>query len=227
MAVDLDARWCGSAAAPSPRGSPVSLDGATGELFTGAFATSTPAAATGALAALLEVATAAAGCEVLGRITLPADVGPALEAGATGLVTAVDDVLAATGHLDAWWRRCWPAGEPRPSPASPPSSPAEFIPLLAAAGDAEVGVRAIDLLADESRELLQQTALTTRYPELSVPLGCPRSSRRSSTGSAGPCGIPGERRACTSRAPRQRPRRGGCAARAGPGRRQARRWART
>ena len=173
MAVDLDARVVRVGGRTVAEGEPVSLDGATGELFTGAFATSTPAAATGALAALLEVATAAAGCEVLGRITLPADVGPALEAGATGLVTAVDDVLAATGHLDALVEALLASRGAAALARVAAVVAAEFIPLLAAAGDAEVGVRAIDLLADESRELLQQTALTTRYPELSVPLGLP------------------------------------------------------
>ncbi len=54
---------------------------------------------------------------------------------------------------------------------------AGLTPLLAAADGREVGVRAIDLVADEARELLQQTAVTTRHPELSVPLGRPELVR--------------------------------------------------
>ena len=57
--------------------------------------------------------------------------------------------------------------------------------MLAEAGGLEVGVRAIDLVADESRELLQQTAVTTRHPELAVPLGAARPDR-GAAGRAGP-----------------------------------------
>ncbi|OJY38742.1 pyruvate, phosphate dikinase [Pseudonocardia sp. 73-21] len=151
-------------------GDEVSLDGSSGELFTGRFTTSTPAAATGALAALLGVAAGASGCEVLSRVTLPGDVEAAREAGATGLVTAVDDVLAATGHIDGLVSGL--LGDAGIG-AIADLVAAEFTPLLTAAGDLEVGVRAIDLVADEARELLQQTAVTTRHPELSVPLGRP------------------------------------------------------
>ncbi|MGD9988327.1 pyruvate, phosphate dikinase [Pseudonocardia sp.] len=156
-------------------GDEVSLDGSTGELFAGRFAVSTPAAATGALGDLLALAADAAGAEVLARVTLPSDVAVAREAGASGLVTAVDDVLVATGHLDGLVEHLLA----EPGPASDALDgvadlvEAEFAPLLAAAGDVEIGVRAIDLVADESRELLQQTAVTTRHPELTVPLGRP------------------------------------------------------
>jgi pyruvate,orthophosphate dikinase len=47
-----------------------------------------------------------------------------------------------------------------------------------------VGVRAIDLVADESREMLQQTAVTTRHPQLSVPLGVPALIEAQLTGLA-------------------------------------------
>jgi pyruvate,orthophosphate dikinase len=154
----------------------VSLDGATGELFTGEFATATPAAATNALDALLAVSADAAGCELLGRVTLPVDVEAVLASGATGLVTAVDDVLAATGHLAGLVERLLEHGEDSGAARVAGVADvvaAEFTPILAAAGAVEVGVRAIDLLADESRELLQQTAVTTRYPQLAVPLGLP------------------------------------------------------
>jgi len=154
-------------------GDPVSLDGSTGELFAGSFATATPAAASGALGRVLGMASAVSGCEVLSRVTLPADVATAREAGADGLVTAIDDVLAATGHLDGLVAHLLEApgrgadGFERFTDLIAQ----ELTPVLAEAGDLEIGVRAIDLVADESRELLQQTAVTTRHPELAVPLG--------------------------------------------------------
>jgi pyruvate,orthophosphate dikinase len=162
-------------------GDEVSLDGATGELFSGRFGTATPAAATEALGSVLAAAREASGCEVLGRVTLPEDVAEARAAGAAGLVTAVDDVLAATGHLDGLVSGLLATGPGAGFGDIAALVEAEFSPLLAAldewAGDTVVGVRAIDLVADEARELLQQTAVTTRHPELSVPLGRPELVR--------------------------------------------------
>lgn len=157
-------------------GDEVSLDGSTGELFAGTFATATPAAATDALASLLAIAGRVSGCEVLGRVTLPADVEPVLASGATGLVTAIDDVLAATGQLDGLVHGLLEGSAHGPDELADQVA-AGLTPLLAAAGAREVGIRAIDLVADEARELLQQTAVTTRHPELSVPLGRPELVR--------------------------------------------------
>jgi pyruvate,orthophosphate dikinase len=137
MTVDLGSRTLRIGERTVAEGDPVSVDGATGEVFSGAFRTSTPASATGALSGLVDVARAAAGCAVFSRVTMPGDVAPGFVGGGPGLVTAVRGVL------------------------------------LAAAGDVELGVRAIDFLADEARELLQQTALTTQRPALAVPLGVP------------------------------------------------------
>lgn len=159
-------------------GDPVSLDGGSGELFVGALPTTTPAAANEAMDTLLAAAADAADSEVLARVTLPADVGAARAAGATGLVTAIDDVLAASGDLNRLVETILEKGlngvgalcEVRDAVAE------HFAPLLVEARAAEVwdiDVRAIDLLADESRELLQQTAVTTRHPELALPLGVP------------------------------------------------------
>ena len=179
LAVDTDARTLTAGGTTLEEGDPISLDGATGEVFAGPFTRSTPAAASGALGTLLDTARDAAGCEVFSRVTLPADVERALDAGATGLVTALDDVLAATGHLDEIVRTLLASRDAR-SPRFDSIAGAvarELAPLLAAAGDREVGVRAIDFVADESRELLQQTALTTQYPRLAVPLGLPELVR--------------------------------------------------
>jgi len=173
MQVDLDARTLSVGDRTLAEGTDVSLDGATGEVFIGRFTTSTPAAATAALSSLLDVAAAASGCAVFSRVTLPGDVEAALAAGATGLITAVDDVLAATGHLDGLVAALLTSPDATRLGTVAELVAAEFTPLLAAAGEREIGVRAIDFLADESRELIQQTAVTGRFPELSVPLGSP------------------------------------------------------
>ena len=172
LSIDSAARTLKVGERTLAEGDLVSLDGSSGELFAGTFAVATPAAATEALASLLTVAGRVAGCEVLGRVTLPSDVGAVLESGATGLVTAVDDVLAATGDLDGLVQGLL-EGSSGGIEALADQVAAALTPLLVAAGDREVGVRAIDLVADESRELLQQTAVTTRHPELSMPLGRP------------------------------------------------------
>jgi pyruvate, orthophosphate dikinase len=171
MVVDETARTLTIGDRVLDEGAEVSLDGASGELFAGRLATSTPTAAVGSLGALLAAAERASGGSVLARVTLPADVATADEVGAVGLVTAVDDVLAATGHLDGLVAQllAGDAGFARVADLVAE----QFAHLFAAAGEGEVGVRAIDLVADEARELLQQTAVTTRHPELSVPLGNP------------------------------------------------------
>ena len=176
LRVDASARTLTVGGRTLGEGELVSLDGASGELFAGEFAAATPAAATSALSALLEVSSTAARCEVFGRVTLPADVETVLASGATGLVTAIDDVLAATGHLgglvDRLLEHSDASGAARVAGVADIVA-TELTPLLAAAGAVHVGVRAIDLLADESRELLQQTAVTTQYPQLAVALGLP------------------------------------------------------
>jgi len=165
LVVDLDARTATAHNQTLNEGDEVSLDGGTGELFAGVFTTATPASASASLASLLKAATTVAASEVLARVTLPADVESALAAGATGLVTAVDDVLAATGHLSdlvETLRTRAPSSAEVTGLADMVA--AVFVPLLAAAGAVE---------ADESREVLQQTAITTSHPALAVPLGTP------------------------------------------------------
>ncbi|MFP5021602.1 pyruvate, phosphate dikinase [Pseudonocardia phyllosphaerae] len=179
ITIDAEARTLTVGGRTVVEGDEVSLDGAGGELFAGRISTATPAAATGALGAVLAAASRASECEVLVKVTLPADVDGAREAGASGLVTGIDDVLAATGHIEGLVAQLL-------GPASDAAAgaddrfdriaelvEAEFTPLLAGTGELDVGVRAIDLVADEAREMLQQTAITTRHPELGLPLGRP------------------------------------------------------
>jgi len=175
LRIDAGARTLAVRDRTLAEGDEVCLDGTTGEIFTGAMAQATGPGAHADLDSLLRVAADAADAEIFARVTLPSDVEPARQAGATGLVTAVDDVLAATGQLDAVIAAL--VGQPDVSAATAAAVEeavaAAFAPLLAAAGDLEIGVRAIDFIADEASELLQQTALITRHPELSVPFGSP------------------------------------------------------
>ncbi|MHC1559084.1 pyruvate, phosphate dikinase [Actinomycetospora sp. C-140] len=183
-------------------GDPVSLDGGSGELFAGALPTTTPAAANEAMDTLLAAAADAAGSEVLARVTLPADVATACAAGATGVVTAIDDVLAASGDLNRLVETLLEKGLNGVGALTEVGDAvAEHLaPLLAAAregGVVDVDVRAVDLLADESRELLQQTAVTTRHPELALPLGVPdliRAQREGLARAAGAAGYGGRLR---------------------------------
>jgi pyruvate,orthophosphate dikinase len=176
LKVDLDARTVAVDGRVIAEGELVSLDGASGEVFSGAFTTGTPAEAGSALAALTDVAArAAVGCTVFSKVTLPADIAPALGAGAGGLVTALDDVLAATNQLDTLLNALASAGDARTPRLDAVAEivAAGVTPLLREAGPVELGVRAIDLVSEESVELMQQSALTSRYPLLGVPLGVP------------------------------------------------------
>ncbi|NKQ52250.1 pyruvate, phosphate dikinase [Amycolatopsis sp. K13G38] len=176
LKVDLAARTVVAGGQTLREGDHVSVDGSSGEVFTGSFATSAPTETGSALESLMSAASdLTADCAIFGKVTLPADVPRALSAGATGLVTALDDVLAASGHLDRLVQALMDsrdAGAPHLEPVADAIA-AEVAPLLREAGEVEFGVRAIDFISDESRELMQQTALTTRYPSLAVPLGIP------------------------------------------------------
>jgi pyruvate,orthophosphate dikinase len=156
-------------------GDAVSIDGLSGELFAGALPMTAPAASNPDLGFLLAEADRLAGCRILGRVTTPEHVATVLDRGAIGVVTSIDDVLATTGHLDELIDALLQQRELDTLDLSRVQAVIAdvFEPLLRAAGDAEMGVRAIDFKADESRELMQQTQLLTHYPQLSVPVGMP------------------------------------------------------
>ncbi|WP_088286435.1 pyruvate, phosphate dikinase [Kineosporia sp. A_224] len=156
-------------------GDPVSLDGASGEVFAGAFTRATAASASDVVHRLLVRAEPVTGCRVFARVTLPPQVEPARARGATGLVTAVDDLLAASGRLEKLVQTLMRQGRVTRAVCEEleESVVVELTPLLREAGDLEVGVRAVDFLSDDARELMQQTALLARFPELSMPVGAP------------------------------------------------------
>ena len=149
-------------------GDDVAIDGQTGELFAGSVAVTRVAASSDDLTLLMERADEASGCEVLARATTPQQVEQLLEQGATGVVTSVDDVLATTGHLVDVLEAVVRGGK---GAATLEEAVTEaFTPLLGALGNVDIDVRAIDVRADEARELLPQ-ALLDAAPRLSLPVG--------------------------------------------------------
>lgn len=151
----------------------VSLDGTTGEVFAGGLAQSEPAAEDTGLAELLSMATKATDSRVLARVTTAGQVGSVLDRGASGVVTGIDDVLAASGHLaelvDVLQRgsgRIYTGDVQR-------MITEQFAPLFAACAGLEVGVRAIDFHAAEAAELLRPTQVFIEHPQLGMALGEP------------------------------------------------------
>jgi pyruvate,orthophosphate dikinase len=153
-------------------GDRVSLDGSTGELFAGVFTTSTPAATSTALSALLSAASAAADCEVYAEVSLAADVEVVRAAGAHGLLTSVHDVLAAAGQLDMVVDQLRRHVEADGSlSGSADLVAAAFGPILAAAGDSVVVVHGLDLLADRPGQSRGAADLVAEHPRLALPVG--------------------------------------------------------
>lgn len=161
---------CGSRTLPA--GTELSVDGSTGQVVLGGLPMTRPAASNDALAVLLREADRLAGCHVYGRVSTAEQVTAVLARGATGVVTSIGDVLAASGDLEVVLDVIEGGDEPDLLPVRE-SVAARLTPLLRAANGRPVGVRTIDFLADEARELLQQTDLLTRHPQLSLPLGFP------------------------------------------------------
>jgi len=154
-------------------GKQIAIDGATGEVFLGGFTPSTPAESTVGLSAVMEAARNAAQCAVLARVTLPADVAEAQRMGVSGLVTAVDDVLAAAGRLDELVRVLVESSDPDRMNRVADIVADEFAPLLDAAGETEIGVRAVDFRTDEIYQVVQRSPAASEHPELWVPVGVP------------------------------------------------------
>ena len=175
LAIDVDARRLRVGSRILAEGDPISLDGATGEVFAAAFGHAAVAAGDG-LRALLEKASAVSGCRLFARVTLPDQVREVRERGAAGLLTGIDDLLAANGRLEALVQRLLHEGHLSEAICAElqESVVSELEPLLGEADGLDVAVRAIDFLSDDSRELMQQTALLTTYPELSMPIGAPQ-----------------------------------------------------
>ena len=150
-------------------GDAVSIDGGAGELLVGSVRVTRVAASNADLSLLMDRCDAASGCTVLARVTTPLQAKTALERGAAGAVTSIDNVLTTTGRLvdalEAFVRR-GSGHEMQEAVAE------AFMPLLAALDGVDIDVRAIDVRADEARELLPQ-ALLDDASQLSLPVGDP------------------------------------------------------
>lgn len=150
----------------------VSIDGATGEVFAGGIPAGRPAATGATLDRLAAICRTTAEVELSCRATTVEQIGRATAAGVSGILTAAADVLAMHPRFSEV------LGEIRDADASAGSCKAledvlaeGFAPLLAAAGEIEFGVRAIDFLVDETSELLDSAAFAVEHPRLSMPLG--------------------------------------------------------
>ncbi|MER5673738.1 pyruvate, phosphate dikinase [Pseudonocardia alni] len=175
LAVDPVARSVTAGGRTLSEGDRVSLDGSSGELFVGGFATATPAAASSALSALLTAATAATGFELFAEVSRAADVGPALDAGATGLLLSLGDLLVAGGGLDRVVEELLghhEAGGSGDLAETPRLVAAAVRPFLDAAGGVDVVVRGLDLSTGLPGGGHESDPVALR-PQLALALGSP------------------------------------------------------
>jgi pyruvate,orthophosphate dikinase len=154
-------------------GDAVSIDGGAGELLVGSVRLSRVAAAGADLSLLMDRSDAASGCSVLARVRTPAQARTALERGAAGVLTSIDDVLATTGQLVNVLEAAVRRGSGDGALTEMHEAVAEaFTPLLTALNGVDIDVRAIDARSDEAGELVPQ-ALLDDAPQLLLPIGDP------------------------------------------------------
>ena len=131
----------------------------------------------------MERSDAASGCTVIARVTTPAQARTALERGAAGVLTSIDDVLATTGQLGNVLEAAVRRGSGDGALTEIHEAVAEaFAPLLAALDGADIDVRAIDVRSDEAGELVPQ-ALLDDASQLLLPIGDPDVLRAEMGGS--------------------------------------------
>jgi pyruvate,orthophosphate dikinase len=131
---------------------------------------------------VLDRCATASECEVFARVTLPLHAEEARGCGATGIVAGLDDILAASGHLDALVAALLKRTDRIDVAALEDAIEHELTPLLQSLDGLSVSLRSIDFLSDDTREYVQQTPLLASYPELSLPLGLPELVRAQLTG---------------------------------------------
>jgi pyruvate,orthophosphate dikinase len=119
---------------------------------------------------------------VFARVTLPQHTDEARACGATGIVAGLDDILAASGHLDDLVAALLKRSDRIDVAALEDAIERELTPLLGSLQGLSVSLRSIDFLSDDTREYVQQTPLLASYPELSLPLGLPELVRAQLTG---------------------------------------------
>ncbi|MCU1423758.1 MAG: pyruvate phosphate dikinase PEP/pyruvate-binding, partial [Microbacteriaceae bacterium] len=152
-------------------GEPVSIDGATGEVFAGTLALARPAAADRQLDRLLRLASQRAGAQVLVRATTVEQV-ELVPVGMPGVVASAADILVTSPRF----------AEVVASLRAPEDRAGTFAvledvladqlaPLFAAAGGMEFDIRAVDFLIDEISDAVGSRTLAVEYPHLAMPLG--------------------------------------------------------
>ncbi|MEW6476802.1 MAG: pyruvate, phosphate dikinase [Actinomycetota bacterium] len=184
--IDPDARRLSINGVAHDEGTALSVDGASGEIFLGAIPSSEGRAEGADIDTVLAVARQSARCLIYGIATTPAQVEAALGRGAAGIATRVSEVLATTGRFEAVLD---PLMHTRPGAPLRLDGLDELIadvmtPVFAAAGDAEIAVRAIDLVSEDHVEILETPRLLTALPRAGVPLGVPELVRAQIAGLA-------------------------------------------
>ena len=155
-------------------GDAISIDGQSGEVFAGQLSVSRIEASGADLSEVLRVADDAARCRLFGRASTAEGVKSTLDRGAQAIATRIGDVLATSGHLEELIDRVIAHESEGASLDGLEEVIAEVLtPLLAAAGNTEVVMRAVDFASDEAMELLDGPALLTRHPRLALPVGLP------------------------------------------------------
>jgi pyruvate,orthophosphate dikinase len=159
-------------------GDPISLDGATGEVFAGVLTLTRPAAADEQLERLLSLSSRRSAADVLVRATTVEQVSTARAAGLTGVVASAADVLATSTRFSEVIGSLHAPDDQASSFAVVEDVLAEqFTALFTAAGDLEFSIRAIDFLTDKISDVLDTRTIAVEYPHLAMPLGSAESIR--------------------------------------------------
>lgn len=152
----------------------VSLEGSSGEVFEGSLDL-VQGAVGEQLDRFLDIAIPSdLSTSVFGRAHSSSQVEDALERGAVGVVSAIDDVLATTGSLNDIINAI-EQGKTLAEAAETlrKAIAAAFRPILQAVGKAQLSVRGLDFHADDVAELFALRNLFALHPQLAMPLGCP------------------------------------------------------
>jgi pyruvate, orthophosphate dikinase len=177
--IDAAARRLSIDGVTYEEGTALSVDGASGEIFVGTIPSSQGRAEGADIDTVLAVARQGARCLIYGIATTPAQVEAVLARGATGVATRVSEVLATTGRFEELVDRLM---HTRPGAALNLEGFEHVIadvmtPLFAAGAEAEIAVRAVDLVSEDHVEILETPRLLTALPRAGVPLGVPELIR--------------------------------------------------
>jgi pyruvate,orthophosphate dikinase len=160
-------------------GAELSIDGASGEVFRGALPVGRGDSASADRSEVLSAARDAAPCRVYGVVTTVAQVHRVRRRGPAGVAIRIGQVLATTGRLEQLLELVRSEGDIESVDFSGFEQVIadELVPLLAAAGDTEVAIRAVDLMAEEAVEWLDPLRIIDTHPLAGFPLGLPELLR--------------------------------------------------